>query len=112
MSQSWSNQMRKGLAELCVLAIIAREETYGYKILGRLAAIEGLSFSESTLYPVLAQLTEKEFLAVRSVKSEKGPARRYYRLTKAGAGRLEDLKAEWRAIKSGIDAIAPDGEVA
>ena len=106
MSRSWANQMKKGLAELCVLMIVSQEETYGYEILTKLRAHEGLSFSESTLYPVLAQLTEKEFLTVRSVKSAKGPARRYYRLTRAGEGRLEDLKAEWRAIQSGVEAIA------
>ena len=106
MPQSWQNQMRKGLAELCVLIIIEKSETYGYEILNKLSGVAGLSFSESTLYPVLAQLTEKEFLKVRSVKSAKGPARRYYRLTEAGAGRLRDLQAEWQAIKEGVGLLA------
>ena len=55
MSQ-WETQLRKGLVELAVLATIARGETYGYRIVEQLQKLEGLQFTESTVYPVLMRL--------------------------------------------------------
>ncbi len=105
MPQDWQRQMRKGLAELCVLLAVAKGETYGYAILSRLSRLQGLGFSESTLYPVLARLSEQGFLAVREAPSPYGPRRRYYRLTQAGERHLEALKHTWRLIRDGIDDL-------
>ncbi len=55
MSQ-WQTQLRKGLVELAVLATIGRGETYGYQIVEQLQKLEGLQFTESTVYPVLTRL--------------------------------------------------------
>ncbi len=52
----WETQLRKGLVELAVLATIARQETYGYRIVEELGKLEGLAFTESTIYPVLTRL--------------------------------------------------------
>lgn len=52
----WETQLRKGLVELAVLATIGRGETYGYQIVEQLQKLEGLQFTESTVYPVLTRL--------------------------------------------------------
>ena len=52
----WETQLRKGLVELAVLATIARGETYGYRIVEQLQGLDGLQFTESTIYPVLTRL--------------------------------------------------------
>ena len=51
----WETQLRKGLAELAVLAAIGRGETYGYRIVEQLQKLEGLELTESTVYPVLTR---------------------------------------------------------
>ena len=61
MSQ-WETQLRKGLVELAVLATIARGETYGYRIVEQLQKLEGLQFTESTVYPVLTRLASERLL--------------------------------------------------
>ena len=82
--RAWVAQLRKGLVELLVLAALRQEELYGYQLLQRLAMLEGLALTESTLYPVLARLSADELVAVRQQPSPSGPPRRYYRLTRAG----------------------------
>ena len=93
----WETQLRKGLVELAVLATIARRETYGYRIVEELGRLEGLEFTESTVYPVLTRLARDGFLAIRTEPSPAGPMRRYYRLTDGrraalppDGGKLED----------------------
>ena len=102
----WVSQLRKGLVELMVLAALRREELYGYQLLQRLASMNGLSLTESTLYPVLGRLADDRLVAVRQVPSPSGPPRRYYRLTTAGERRLEEMLAYWKQINASIDALA------
>src|SRR5205085_6960247 len=104
--KSWVSQLRKGLVELLVLAALRHEELYGYQLLQRLAAMNGLSLTESTLYPVLGRLADDRLVAVRQVPSPSGPPRRYYHLTAAGERRLGEMLAYWKEINASIDALA------
>ena len=47
----WETQLRKGVVELAVLAVIGQGETYGYRIVEQLRGLDGLAFTESTVYP-------------------------------------------------------------
>jgi PadR family transcriptional regulator PadR len=96
-------QLRKGLAELSVLAVIEREEAYGYQIIQRLALVEGLGLTESTVYPLLARLAAARLVSVRSVESPAGPPRRYYRLTESGRKRYELLAGQWKTIRDSMN---------
>ncbi|HVW01703.1 MAG TPA: PadR family transcriptional regulator [Planctomycetaceae bacterium] len=102
---AWETQLRKGVAELAILAVIAREETYGYRIVESLQGLEGLSLSESTVYPVLTRLARDGVLAVRTEASPAGPTRRYYRLTTAGKSRLRELADSWKMISGSLCAL-------
>ena len=104
--RTWVSQLRKGLVELLVLAALKRQELYGYQLLQKLAALDGLALTESTLYPVLARLAADRLVAVRQIPSPAGPPRRYDRLTPAGAKRLEEMLAHWRQVNASIDALA------
>jgi PadR family transcriptional regulator PadR len=99
---AWETQLRKGVAELAILAVIAREETYGYRIVESLQGLAGLSLSESTVYPVLTRLARDGVLAVRTEASPAGPTRRYYRLTTAGKSRLRELADSWKMISGSL----------
>ena len=104
MSGNWSQQVRKGLAELCILASLRDEEAYGYAILKKLSAAGALSFTESTIYPVLAKLADDGDVVVRNAASPSGPVRRYYRLTPKGRRRLAGLIENWRGLRDNVDA--------
>ena len=90
-------QLKRGLLEVCVLAAIKNEDSYGYKIIKDMKPY--LDMSESTLYTILKRLEVANMLTVRSVEHG-GRLRKYYHITKAGLGRLEDFKDEWRELMS------------
>ena len=88
-------QLKRGLLDVCVLAAIKNEESYGYKIIKDLS--DCICLSESTLYTVLKRLEGSALLTVRTVEHG-GRLRKYYRITDAGLGRIEDFKNEWKEI--------------
>jgi len=101
----WVTQLRKGLAELSVLAALEHEEAYGYQIVDRLKAVAGLELTESTVYPLLARLAAGRFLSVRTVDSPSGPPRRYYRLTELGRKRYYSLVGQWKTIRESVNLM-------
>src|SRR4051812_24742226 len=107
----WETQLRKGVAELAILAVIAHGESYGYQIVEKLQVLDGLALSESTVYPVLTRLTRQGLLAVRREASPAGPTRRYYRLTVIGRRRLAELTASWQrasgSLKTLLEGVSP-----
>lgn len=90
-------QTKRGLLDICVLAAIKNEDSYGYKIIKDIKPY--VEISESTLYPILRRLEVSEMLTVRS-EEYNGRIRKYYRITKSGLKRLEDFKTEWAEILS------------
>jgi PadR family transcriptional regulator len=101
----WETQLRRGVVELAVLAVVARDETYGYRVVEQLRQLDGLGFTESTIYPVLTRLADDGFLSVRSKPSPAGPPRRYYRLSASGQRRLRGLTDRWRTISQSLAAL-------
>jgi PadR family transcriptional regulator PadR len=102
---TWDTQLRKGVVELAVLAVLAREETYGYRIVERLRALPGLDFTESTVYPVLTRLAREGALAVRVEPSPSGPPRRYYRVTRTGHQRIGRMSAQWHQVIGSLASL-------
>lgn len=90
-------QMKRGLLDICVLAAIKNEDSYGYQIIKDLKPF--VTISESTLYPILRRLEAAEYLTVRSVEHN-GRLRKYYHITATGLGRIEDFAEEWKEIIS------------
>ena len=90
-------QLKRGLLDICVLAAIKDEESYGYQIVKDMKPY--VDISESTLYPILRRLETAELLTVRS-DEHNGRLRKYYRITEAGLSRIQAFKEEWREIMS------------
>jgi PadR family transcriptional regulator PadR len=102
----WSTQLRKGLAELCVLAAVRRlGEAYGYQLVQFLTEHNGLELTESTVYPLLARLAREGYLSVTSAPSPAGPPRRYYQITTSGRQSLETMLDHWAAVGTSIEKI-------
>lgn len=90
-------QLKRGLLDVCVLAAIKDEESYGYKIIKDMKPY--IELSESTLYTILKRLETAEMLTVRSAEHN-GRLRKYYSITKKGSKRIEDFREEWEEIMS------------
>ncbi len=90
-------QLKRGLLDVCVLAAIKNEDSYGYKIIKDLKPY--VELSESTLYTILKRLEAANMLTVRSTEHA-GRLRKYYHITRAGVGRIEDFKDEWKEVVS------------
>ena len=100
------NQMKRGILDVCVLAAIKDEESYGYKIIKDLNPCTKLS--ESTLYTILKRLEFSAMLTVRTA-AHNGRLRKYYRITRKGLERIEEFKKDWKEIKSIYKFITGEG---
>ena len=102
---NWTTQLRKGILELCVLNAMKGVSLYGYDIVKRLSAIEGLVIAEGTIYPILSRFKRQGLVDTSLKESPEGPARKYYQLTERGKQYLTDMNEYWDSIKSGADAL-------
>ncbi|HEZ7986282.1 MAG TPA: PadR family transcriptional regulator [Ruminococcus sp.] len=90
-------QLKRGLLDVCVLAAIKSEDSYGYKIIKDMKPY--IEMSESTLYTILKRLESADMLTVKTAE-HCGRLRKYYRITDAGLKRIENFKDEWKEIMS------------
>lgn len=90
-------QLKRGILDVCVLAAIKNEDSYGYKIIKDMKPY--MELSESTLYTILKRLEASEMLTARTVEHS-GRLRKYYHITAQGRKRIEDFKDEWKEIMS------------
>lgn len=90
-------QLKRGILDVCVLAAIKNEDSYGYKIIKDMKPY--LEMSESTLYTILKRLEISEMLTVKSAEHN-GRLRKYYHITDAGLSRIEEFKEEWKEVMS------------
>lgn len=91
-----NTQLKKGILDVCVLAVLNRGESYGYKILKDSAGL--IDLSESTLYPILRRLEAGKCVTVRSVEHE-GRLRKMYTITKEGKAQLTDFLSDWSEVE-------------
>ncbi len=90
-------QLKRGLLDVCVLAAIKDEDSYGYRIIKDMKPY--ISLSESTLYTILKRLETAGMLTVRSAEHD-GRLRKYYHITDLGLRRIEEFKEDWKEILS------------
>ena len=90
-------QLKRGLLEVCVLAAIRNEDSYGYKIIKDMSPY--LEMSESTLYTILKRLEGAALLTVRSAEHG-GRLRKYYHITPQGRDRIEEFRDDWKEIEA------------
>lgn len=101
----WVSQFRKGVVELAVLGLLAREPRYGSQIVDDLAAQPALAISSGTVYPLLARLKKSGLVDSAWQESPVGPPRKYYRLTDAGVRALDGMAADWRAVATTLNSL-------
>ena len=97
-------QMRKGLLEYCILAILSREDSYASSILAKLKQSE-MIVVEGTLYPLLTRQKNQGFLNYRWEESPQGPPRKYYTITEKGLEYLHQFDLAWVELTDQIETI-------
>lgn len=100
-------QLKRGLLDICVLAAIKEEDSYGYKIIKDLKPVAEIS--ESTLYTILKRLEASEMLTVRTAEHG-GRLRKYYRITPAGLERIGAFKKDWQEMVLIYQFVCKEGK--
>jgi len=110
VSPEWTAELKKGSIQLCLLALLAKEEKYGFQILHELRDRSNGFFDlkEGTLYPALRRLEERGFVKSRWQEPESGMPRKYYRLTDRGRTALTEALAIWDAMTAGAERVLED----
>lgn len=88
-------QLKRGLLDVCVLAAIKDQDSYGYQIIKDMKPY--VELSESTLYTILKRLELAGMLTVRTAEHG-GRLRKYYRITPLGLDRIEEFREDWKEI--------------
>jgi PadR family transcriptional regulator PadR len=90
-------QLKRGLLEVCVLAVIRNQPSYGYRIIKDMEPY--VSISESTLYTILKRLEDTDMLTVKTVEHN-SRLRKYYQITKLGLKKIEEFKEYWTDMEA------------
>ena len=98
-------ELRRGVLEHCVLALVYAKESYAFDIVRVLADAGGLVTSEGTMYPLLARLRRDGLVTTTWRESEAGPPRRYYRITPDGRRALDGFTRDWARFRDAVDAL-------
>lgn len=98
------SQMRKGVLEYCILAIIKDREVYPSEILEQMK-MAGLNILEGTLYPLLTRLKNAGLLTYRWEESTSGPPRKYFSLTQEGDQFYVALDDTWTQMSTAVNNI-------
>ena len=100
-------QVKRGLLDVCVLAAIKDNDSYGYQIIKDMKPY--VEISESTLYPILRRLEAADLITVRTAEHS-GRLRKYYHITNLGLKRIKDFKCEWQEIVSIYNFVTREEE--
>ncbi len=98
-------QLKKGVLEIFVLAVLTKSDSYGYKLIADLEP--HIDISESTLYPILRRLEKQEWLETYN-RLYNGRNRKYYRITKKGVEQINIFYNEWKDIKKIFDILTKE----
>lgn len=93
----FNRELVKGSTSLILLQLLNEREMYGYELVKELdkRSDHHLQVKEGTLYPALHKLENQEYVECYWEEQEKGPARKYYRITSEGKKLLQDKTNEW-----------------
>lgn len=101
-------QFKKGVLNLCVLALLDRRDMYGYELVQAIS--NQIEISEGSVYPLLRRLTKEGYFTTYLKESTEGPPRKYYKITELGKQNLKELREDWKNFIQGVNELI-EGEV-
>lgn len=97
------SQLKRGVLDLCVFAVLAKEDCYGYKLVEEIS--KNINISEGTIYPLMKRLKDDGFVETYLAESNEGPPRKFYHLTQKGTVEMQKQITEWRDFSNGVNTI-------
>jgi PadR family transcriptional regulator PadR len=99
------SQLLKGVLSLALLRLVAERESYGYELVVRLHDMGLPDVQDGSVYPALGRLERDGHVTSRLVASSAGPARKYYRLSRAGYAELSHTERAWNNLVRALEPI-------
>jgi PadR family transcriptional regulator len=99
-------QLRKGVLDMCVLAMLAQKDGYAYDIASRLA--QDIGMGEGTIYPLMRRMQDDGLVSTYLVEAPSSPPRKYYRMTDQGKKTLTAQRGEWKMFMTSVEKMLGD----
>lgn len=96
-------QFKKGVLNLCVLALVDQQDMYGYELVQAIS--NQIEISEGSVYPLLRRLTSEGNFTTYLKESTEGPPRKYYQITVLGKENLKELRDDWQNFSKGVNEL-------
>lgn len=96
-------QFKKGVLDMCVLAMLREKDSYGYDIADSLS--KKIKLADGTVYPILRKLAADGMVSTYLMESQNGPPRKYYHLTEAGKATLDEYIKDWEEFNKVVTGI-------
>lgn len=96
-------QFNKGVQEMCVLALLAKKDFYGFELVETIS--QYISISDGTIYPLLRRLTQEQYVETYLQESVSGPPRKYYRMTPHGRAFTQTLIQNWEHFSLNVNKL-------
>ena len=106
MTESLQIQLKKGVLEMCVLALLSAGDNYAYDIASRMS--EAVGMGEGTIYPLMRRLQDDGLVTTYLVEVPGSPPRKYYRMTDLGKTTLAAQRGEWKSFMAAVEKILGD----
>lgn len=101
-----NTQYKKGVLELCVLALLRQRDCYGYEISEILS--RRVDIADGTVYPILRKLKADGLLTTYLQEESGGPPRKYYKLTEFGRETYQNDRAEYLNFAQSVRTLLED----
>ena len=101
-----NTQYKKGVLELCVLALLRQRDCYGYEISEILS--RRVDIADGTVYPILRKLKADGLLTTYLQEESGGPPRKYYKLTELGRETYQNDRAEYLSFAQSVRTLLED----
>lgn len=101
-----NTQYKKGVLELCVLALLRQRDCYGYEISEILS--RRVDIADGTVYPILRKLKADGLLTTYLQEESGGPPRKYYKLTELGLETYQNDRTEYLNFAQSVRTLLED----
>lgn len=98
-----NSQFKKGIIEMCVIAVVSKKDMYGFEVIDKLS--KAIDVNENTVYPILRRLTDQGYFETYTEPTTQGAPRKYFRITPSGNEKMAEYKQEWTRFLSGVYQI-------
>ena len=111
VSRILDRELKKGSAELVILALVEARPRHGYEISQIIEQRSDgeVKFKVASLYPLLYRLERRGWISGTWVEKEGQRRRRYYRLTRTGRMVLTEQRRGWQRFVAAINRITEAG---